>query len=263
MEREDINGGVNGQASRRKVVSLPALKPKKKIKEIDVREVAKQQREAEDEAARRDKHYMEAGLHDVEQVKPANLVVVEEMEITVRSGRPSRRDEERSSRWEERWNGRKNFKKFRRKGDDNGRRLHSQNVIVPLIEVKKHSYGIGEQYWDSGGRSGSKGKEASATSESQSQWRRQSEKEVETQERTSPTTTRLQQEAAEIVGTIDIDSPRRTRLGDKTQSQHAREKRPSSGTPSGATKRKKTTRTVPGSESDSDDLKFRFGRRNR
>jgi hypothetical protein len=107
--------------------------------------------------------------------------------------------------------------------------------------------------------------------------RREAEEEAERKERerdekafdedqtppTSPSTTRLQQEAAEIVGAIDVDSPRRTRLADKRQSQNARlRKRPAPSAGAGATKRQKTIQTRPASDgSDSDDLKFRFGRR--
>jgi hypothetical protein len=62
----------------------------------------------------------------------------------------------------------------------------------------------------------------------------------------------------------DVDSPRRTRLEDKTQSQNARQKRPASGAGAGANKKQKIIQTRSAlDESDSDDLKFRFGRRNK
>ena len=216
-------------------------------------------------------------------MKPANLVAVEEMPLYVRTNQPSRASEGGgigNDRWDERWNGRKNFKKFRRKGDPSGGpRRNVQNVIVPLVEVKKHSYGIGEQYWDHSNdeESGSKRKkkgtsQGQSLTQSQPRLRDQLQTLTQTQtddedheERSSLTTTRLQQEAAEIVGAIDMDSPRRTRLADKTQSRNARpNKRPASGAGAGATKKQKTIQTRPASDdSDSDDLKFRFGRRNK
>jgi nibrin len=286
MKRRNLqmegNSGA-GRVLREKATPLPVIKPKKRKKEIDVREAARKQREAEEEAERRERERDERGYEEIDLAKPANLVTVEEMPLRVHPDRPSRASEDGgigSDRWDERWNGRKNFKKFRRKGDPSGgpRRI-VQNVIVPLVEVKKHSYGIGEQYWDRGSdeEGGSKRKKKGASqgqslTQSQPRLRDQLQTLTQTQtddedheEQTSSTTTRLQQEAAEIVGAIDVDSPRRTRLADKTQSQNARpKKRPISGVRAGATKKQKTIQTKPASDdSDSDDLKFRFGRRNK
>ena len=277
MER---SSGEAPRASRDKTVLLPLIKPKKKVKEIDVREAARERREREEEAERRESERDEKGLETIELVKPANLVVIEEMPLRVRTDQPSGANGETgNNRWDERWNGRKNFKKFRRKGDPNGGpRRDVQKVIVPLVEVKKHSYGIGEQYWDHGDKeSGSKKKKSASHSQSQTQsqpWLRgtlqartqtQAGDEDDEELHTSPITTRLQQEAADIVGAIDVDSPRRTRLADKTQSQNARpKKRPGSGLSAASAKKQKTIQTKPASdESDSDDLKFRFGRRNK
>lgn len=280
MERRGL-----GQASAEKVTPFPVIKPKKKEKEIDVREAARKRREAEEEAERKERERDEQAFDEIEHVKPANLVVIEGMPLRAPTDRPSRAREDGqmgNDRWDERWNGRKNFKKFHRKGDGSaGPRRNLQNVIVPLVEVKKHSYGIGEQYWDHGSdRDGGSKKKKKGVSQSQShtlsQPRPRSPVQTQTQlgdddedgehqtSPTSPSTTRLQQEAAEIVGAIDVDSPRRTRLADKTQSQNARpKKRPALGAGAGAMKRQKTIPTRPASdESDSDDLKFRFGRRN-
>ena len=287
MKRRKLEMEKQGfeKTTKEKATPLPTMKPKKKKKdkEIDVREAAKQRREAEEEAERRERERDEKRYEEIELVKPANLVVVEEMSLRVRTDRPSRSGEGGETfngRWDKRWNGRKNFKKFRRKGDPNGRpRRNVQNVIVPLVEVKKHSYGIGEKYWDHGNdkESGSRTKKKDMSrgqSQTQSQPRLRGTVQTQTQvgddveeedEHTSPATTRLQQEAAEIVGAIDVDSPRRTRLADKTQSQNARpKKRPASGAGAAPAKKQKTIQTRSASdESDSDDLKFRFGRRNK
>jgi hypothetical protein len=273
-----------GQSSREKATPFPAIKPKKKEKEIDVRETARKRREAEEEAERKERERDEKAFDEIEQVKPANLVVFEEMPLRVQTDRPFRASDDgeiENNRWDERWNGRKNFKKFRRKGDASaGPRRNLQNVIVPLVEVKKHSYGIGEKYWDHGSdrESGLKKKKGvgQGPRHTLSQPRLRGQVQTQTQlddgdegdedqtSPTSPSTTRLQQEAAEIVGAIDVDSPRRTRLADKTQSRSERpKKRPAPSAGTGAMKRQKTIQTRPASdESDSDDLKFRFGRRN-
>jgi hypothetical protein len=80
---------------------------------------------------------------DVEQLR--NLAIVEEMDIPVRE--PVVREHESSDRWDDRWNGRKNFKRFRRKGEPQHARQRLQSVIVPLEEVTRKDFGIGEHYW--------------------------------------------------------------------------------------------------------------------
>ncbi|KAJ5734004.1 hypothetical protein N7493_002790 [Penicillium malachiteum] len=68
------------------------------------------------------------------------------MEMPVRE-KPTREAEETSDRWDDRWNGRKNFKKFRRKGEPLHARQRIQSVIVPLEEVTRKDFGVGEHYW--------------------------------------------------------------------------------------------------------------------
>lgn len=283
MKRRKLEMEKTGlrQTSREQATPLPVTKPKQMEKEIDVREAVRKQREAEEEAERRERVREEKAVDEIERVKPAKLVVVEEMPLRVRTGRPAGVGGGDgglgTDRWDEKWNGRKNFKKFRRQGETTARpRRNLQNVMVPLVEVKKHSYGIGEQYWDhndsrDGGARKKKGV-GQMQSQPQSEVRLRSQLQTPPQvgdhdkneeDQTSARTTRLQEEAAEIVGVLDLDSPRQTRLADKTQSQNARPtKRPATGAGAGAAKRQKTIQTRPASdESDSDDLKFRFGRR--
>ncbi len=268
MERHN----APSKAKSKGAPSIPIVNKDKKKKEIDVREAAKQQREAEVEAEREERERLDADAGEIEHVKPANVVIIEKFELPVRTYKPRSENRENSDRWEERWNGRKNFKGFRRPGD---KRPKVQKVIVPLVEAKEQSYGIGEQYWDDSHDKGSGSKRKGRVSQSQSQSQPQSRKQTQTQareeeaeedEHASPTTKRLQQEAEDIVGAIDVDTPRRTRLAGKTQSQNARSnKRPASSMALGAAKKQKTIQTKPASDdSDSDsNLKFRFGRRNK
>jgi hypothetical protein len=258
MEKNSVSAaGLSKQSAQ----PLPVSKPKKIKKEIDIREVARQQREAEEEVEKTEKKRFEEGLGNIELVKPARLVVVEEMALPVRPARPTRASGGSHPRWDEKWNGRKNFKKFRRVGDGTGRRLHTNKVIVPLVEVKKPSYGIGEKYWDRPEKDLPRTRDSGRSGNTQTP--KQPRTQTQSDEQTSPQTTRLQQEAAEIVGAIDVESPRRTRLADKTQSQNARPKRGAPDSTLGTAKRQRTISTVHDSESDSDDLKFRFGRRKR
>ena len=124
--------------------SAPA-KEKKPRKEINIQEVVRERREAEEDAARRDEESLRENPDGMEVEKMRNLAVIEEMSIPDRCNRPQRNQGE-GGRWDDSWNGRKNFKKFRRKGDGTLAR-RGQSVMVPLEEVKKKDYGIGEDYW--------------------------------------------------------------------------------------------------------------------
>ncbi|KAH8429048.1 DNA damage response protein RcaA [Aspergillus melleus] len=158
QEDEDLSSLLPGAAAMKrrraetmKKTSEPASQlkaeesPRPKRRKLDIREAARQHREAEEDAQRLRRQEEAASLQDslkdvnVEQLK--GLAIVEEMEV------PSRRDVDRDQRWDERWNGRKNFKKFRRKGDGGQARHRIQTVIVPLEEVSRKDFGIGEHYW--------------------------------------------------------------------------------------------------------------------
>ncbi|RHZ53742.1 DNA damage response protein RcaA [Aspergillus thermomutatus] len=127
--------------------SLPKTEEPRKPKrqKLDVLEAARQHREAEEDAQRKRRQEEEASLQDslrdtnVEKLR--DLAIVEEMEL-----KPRPRATE-DSRWDERWNGRKNFKKFRRKGEPGQPRHRIQTVIVPLEEVTRKDFGIGDHYW--------------------------------------------------------------------------------------------------------------------
>lgn len=255
------------EQDKRKARKAPAKQ------EMDVRAVARERREAEEEAARRDQEVLEANLGDISVEEMKKLAVVVEMEVPARHKRAERANEDASDRWDERWNGRKNFKRFRRKGEGDGSaRRPTQGVIVPLVEVKRKNYGIGEAYWsssrdkenDSGRKSGRGGNVSSQT-----QTQTQSQTQLLAEDSTSPTLTRLQQEAADIVESIDVDRRRQTRLSDRTQQSQAtvnssKGKRAASSAAHGTAKKQRTIRTKAASDSESDEeLRFRFGGRRR
>lgn len=274
LEIDQAEKGKGGGEVMTKEQSTQKARKVQPKKEIDVREAARQQREAEEETAKRNEGVLDADLGEITVEQMKNLAVVVEMEVPARKGRAVRANEDASDRWDERWNGRKNFKRFRRRGEDAGpTRRQTQNVIVPLVEVKKKNYGIGESYWsssrdeanDTGDKSGRSGGVSSQT-----QTQTQSQRHPLVEESTSPTMTRLQEEAAEIVGAIDVERPRQTRLADKTQQSQqtmnsSRGKRPNSSAATGpAAKKQRTIRTRAASESESDEeLRFKFGARNK
>jgi nibrin len=124
------------------------IKPEKKAKkEIDILEVARQKREEVEQKAKAERERMQQQLEDMDIDEPPEVEIVE-MEVK-RSAPPrsaARADE--SERWDDKWNGRKNFKRFRRRGAAAG--PVPERIIVPLEEVKKKDFGIGDDYWDDG-----------------------------------------------------------------------------------------------------------------
>lgn len=127
-------------------VTKALVRKSKKIKpEIDVLEVARQRREKEEEMARAEREALQEAMDgmDINQIR--NLAIIEEMDVqrSAPPGASAHGDE--GNRWDDRWNGRKNFKKFRRRGEGGPRVLNK--VIVPLEEVKKKDFGIGDEYW--------------------------------------------------------------------------------------------------------------------
>ena len=234
----------------------PAKKPKKQEKEIDVREVARAQRVKEAEAAKREREQEEAlPPHDSNDREPANLVVIEYLDLPVRESKIAPRtgkNPEDDPRWDPKWNGRRNFKKFRPQQAGAERRLdHATKVMLQLVPYKKNSGGLGDKYWDKSQEEKEREREKkrkekqrsqkTQSSASQGQARTQSQNAADTgstrrisevvsdddeqdeARQTSPAATRLQEEAAAIVDhEIDMDSPRRTR-GDDARSQTQRQ----------------------------------------
>ena len=263
------------EARRRGVASEPSFgksqkkpeEPEKKRKprrEINIQEVVRERREAEEEAARRDEESLKETLDgmDIEQMK--NLAVIEEMEISERRDRPLRAQAngDADNRWDERWNGRKNFKKFRRRGDGIQPR-RGQSVIVPLEEVKKKDFGIGDEYWLESEKSKKKRKEKERASQSQS----------------TPYATAVSQQSREVAAleeddadmpeVIDVEAPRTTRLMDRTSQLEessglggAYGKRTASASGGREAKKRQKILAVREEESESEDeLKFRFKRK--
>ncbi|PGG96920.1 hypothetical protein AJ79_09399 [Helicocarpus griseus UAMH5409] len=138
-------------SSRKRGKSTPPPAPPQKPKKpkLNVMEAARQRRQAVDEAAMQQQEQEVASFRamteSVEVEKLRNLAIVEEMAVPdVARERTGATDD---GRYDERWNGRKNFKKFRRKGHDDVTLHRAQAVIVPLEEAKRKDFGLGETYW--------------------------------------------------------------------------------------------------------------------
>lgn len=121
------------------------VEPKPKRKKLDVLEAARKHREAEEDAWRRQEEVERSrqdDLNDTPIEKLKGLAIVEEWDVPLRKPLQAREE-----RWDERWNGRKNFKKFRRKGEPRYASNRVQRVIVPLEEMTRKDFGIGDHYW--------------------------------------------------------------------------------------------------------------------
>lgn len=257
VSREPSFDTAQKQAKKEKVRQQP-----KEVKDA-LRE--RREKEEKEEAARRDEENPQTPIAAISIEEMRKLAVVEFMDIPERSGQRQRRDDHdpTDNRWDERWNGRKNFKKFRRPGEGTQAR-RGQSVIVPLEVAKGKDYGIGENYWVESQKT-KKHKANERASQSQSQSQAHATMKSETVDEFS--------ELAVDGGLPEsIDVPRTTRRQERTQqtdasssrSQAVNGKRPAASQASGGPAKKQKTFAVQDSDSDSEDeLKFRFKKKGR
>ncbi|KAL8761245.1 MAG: hypothetical protein Q9184_002625 [Pyrenodesmia sp. 2 TL-2023] len=267
----------------------------KKAKEpIDVKASLRSRREAADAAIAHDEETrrqdQDLTVAAIESMR--DLAVIEEFDLLPRAHHKQHPNGNSSTtangntRWDPAWNGRKNFKKFRPHGSGGEasgaprRRGVGQTLIVPLQEVKKKDFGIGQEYWlESGETLKRKRKEKERAGQSQSQ--SQSQFAVEgggESESLGNERVRVKREGGgrqsvpkelvveddeEMPDTVDVEAPRRTR-GMDTQSQASSSVAGTKGKTAGSGKAKPAVFTVKDDDSDSEDeLKFRFGKRRR
>ncbi|KAM0717702.1 hypothetical protein Q7P37_007554 [Cladosporium fusiforme] len=152
MKKRKLQGKNNGEKGSAKATPEPersaitSKKLAKKTKQMDVRAELEARREQEDEERRKEEEKLR---QDLENVDISGVhAKVESYELPQRQ--PPRRSQQDdagpSDRWDPAWNGRKNFKRFQRKGQSNeGPRL--QRVMVSLEEVPRKGHGIGDEYW--------------------------------------------------------------------------------------------------------------------
>ncbi|KAL8891386.1 MAG: hypothetical protein Q9192_005746 [Flavoplaca navasiana] len=267
-------------------------KKKPPAPELDIKKSLRERREAADRAAARDHETLQEDISTTDIEAMRNLAVVEEFDIRPhahQNGSTTPNDTNSNVRWDPTWNGRKNFKKFRRQGDPDAANIRrgTQTLIVPLEEVKKKTLGLGDDYWLESGTSKTKRKRGR---ESQSQAGEESL--MDTAENATPVATRngvgvkgkakgrvqavpteLKMEDAEdesMDDVIDVEAARKTRTSDATTASQPRRSVKSQvpTATTGSTVKaggKRTTAFAQADEdeeSDSEDeLKFRFGKR--
>ncbi|OAL56892.1 hypothetical protein IQ07DRAFT_22051 [Pyrenochaeta sp. DS3sAY3a] len=117
-------------------------------KEINVREQARLRIKEEEDRRKADEDSLRVALEGIDIAEMRNLAPIEEMEVRPREHRGHARSQNQgqSERWNPDWNGRKNFKKFRRRGAEKGVQPH--RVIVTLEEAPaKKGFGVGNAFF--------------------------------------------------------------------------------------------------------------------
>ncbi|KAL8846024.1 MAG: hypothetical protein Q9221_008855 [Calogaya cf. arnoldii] len=269
--------------------------------ELDIKKSLRERREAADRAAARDQDTLHEDISTADIEALRNLAVVEEFDIAPHAHSSRHQNgttipnngNSPSSRWDPSWNGRKNFKKFRRQGDPNAANIRrgAQGVIVPLEEVKKKTHGLGDDYWLENSNSNSKGKRKRgretqsqvgeesllADTESAGATRNGTAKTKERRVQAVPRELKMEDPEDESMDdVVNVEAPRRTRgmdSGASTSQAQRRKPTKSQGSTAAATGsaaraggKKATAFGALGGdeESDSEDeLKFRFGKRRR
>ncbi|KHN95974.1 DNA damage response protein RcaA [Metarhizium album ARSEF 1941] len=124
----------------------PAAPAKKRKEELDVLAMAARHREEEEARARAEREDLANLPEGIDLAEIRRLNIVEEMEIRIPAREARTREKDvADGRWNPKWNGVKNFKKFRSRGEATGRQ--PVRAIVTLQEVKNKEFGIGDNYW--------------------------------------------------------------------------------------------------------------------
>lgn len=154
--------------SRRKA-AVGGKKGKRTIqREEDLLDLAIQYREEEEATAQAERERLARELRDgdIDYEAIRRLTIVEAMDIRRPQEQRTREQDIQEGRWDPRWNGRKNFKKFRKQGETGGR--PQQRVIMSLEPARVKVHGISNDHWlEDGYAQGRRSKEASQLANSQ------------------------------------------------------------------------------------------------
>jgi len=254
--------------------SQPAKKIKKETKETIYAAAARERMERAEELARANRGFEDEDLSDINPEDIRKLTIIETMEVRRKEPTPRAARADESDRWDDTWNGRKNFKKFRRRGGEDVARTH--RVIVPLQSYKKKEYGVGEEYWletESSRKKDSKAKNTQGTSQiSQAKTKSQAKSQARSQSLDSERAVQTVNDPFAIPSSAsESDEPQpasKTRATRSTASQSsvATKKRGAAAalTKPAPAKKPRVTKVVEVEDSDEDsedEGKFRFGRR--
>lgn len=143
-------GSPTQQPQNRGVEALGRLnRAKAKVeKDINVREHTRLRVKEEEDRRKADEESLREALQGIDIAELKNLAKIVDMPVLAREERGNTRNQVqgRSDRWDPEWNGRKNFKKFRRRGAEDG--VQAYKVIVALEEAApKKGFGIGDAFF--------------------------------------------------------------------------------------------------------------------
>ncbi|TDZ34465.1 GPI mannosyltransferase 1 [Colletotrichum spinosum] len=150
-KRRRIEAGEDPAARLRSVESQNEStegpkKKKKPKKEIDILEEARKRKEELEARHKAEKEDLARAPEGIDLLEIGRNQVVVPMPLRQKPQAERSLDADvASGRWDPKWNGRKNFKGFRQRGEPTGR--PRQKVIVPLKLVKEKGFGIGDEYW--------------------------------------------------------------------------------------------------------------------
>ncbi|OQN96133.1 hypothetical protein B0A48_18048 [Cryoendolithus antarcticus] len=267
-------GSTSARATPAPEAPATTVRKAKKEKELDVRAALEARRKAEDEARAADEEVLKQQLAGMDI--SAISARVETFPVPARKPPPSRRNatEGPSERWDPAWNGRKNFKGFRRRGETAPR---LQKVMVSLVECERRGNGLGVEYWvDTAAPSTSSTLRKSQASQSQHTGPSQSRQSIiPSSEDTDPSRFRRRVQASrqqdeELQSLHDVGAvmgmggtPSQT-LG--TESQRNGRKRIAEGSAGGVAKKARMVQSRLGAavdvdEDEDDGLKFRRRKR--
>ncbi len=123
----------------------PVAKTPRIKKEIDILGLARQHREEAEARAKAEREELATAPEGLDLAEIRRLQIEEPMELRQALLARSRDQDVAEGRWDPAWNGRKNFKRFQRRGATQGR--PPQRIVVPLEEVHAKAYGISDDYW--------------------------------------------------------------------------------------------------------------------
>ncbi|TVY35295.1 Nibrin [Lachnellula occidentalis] len=117
----------------------------KKEQQAEILEKARLRHEKIEELANQDKEVVNMDGFQLADLQ--SLAITETLELRSSAPAPRAPRADESERWEDKWNGRKNFKKFRRRGGPAINARDLGRTIVQLEEVKHKAAGVGDEYW--------------------------------------------------------------------------------------------------------------------
>ena len=154
-DKDEDEDEKDKNAKRNKGAAKTAVKKEKLEGADDILAKARRNREAADEKRRLDAERERLAAADmpddgIDAAAVRKLTLVETIQVREAGSAARTREQDiADGRWNPQWNGRRNYKKFRKQGDVVGR--VPQRVIVGLEPAKTKEYGLGDDYWLEGG----------------------------------------------------------------------------------------------------------------